>query len=570
MYGIGLGKFAENLTGGMVQGMTNAATLELMRQKQDLEKQKVIADTDYKNKHLELLKTHYDSLTEDNKQKARIGAIDTVSKMLKVGGPQAAKNVANTLFPTVGLEPLADIQPTEDPGTWHIITSGGKHFRANPDKGVVEPLTLSGGQPLPTTPDPWDVNLTDPKTGVSKSAYIDKNTMQPMTIPAVPPGGTMVPSSQATAIQTSPPAGGWGMGGNQTATAPVQKPDSPFVQGMRGLSQGMAPAATGAPVNPMMPPVGTPAPESPGSMIIPKVKEEKDTGTTLDMRFDDIRMRQATGKPVPPEDLAFVNSYLERKNSSAVARTEGWSDIKQENVVDTKDNNTPKYVSITELNRAAKDEPGRYVPTAAAEKAMKQTALLEDIRGNLQNTRNSISKLKTDFDEKTRLKLYQAVQSTDPSGSINNLITGEFGKSLTSEQQQYLVDVTNLIENSMAMRTLLGGGQSSDDMRKAIRNTIPGTGTFSKDYANKQLDRFEQVLNRLSRGVTNVPLRNVPGVGGGSELPADTVTINGKSMSMSDAVKSMRIDPENPGKSLNDAYSDEQLVSWLRAKYGPK
>jgi hypothetical protein len=62
---------------------------------------------------------------------------------------------------------------------------------------------------------------------------------------------------------------------------------------------------------------------------------------------------------------------------------------------------------------------------------------------------------------------------------------------------------------------------------------IPGPTTPTKGYAGKQLDAFEQVLNRLEKGIPTVPLRNQGGKSGnttpnqaGTGLP--TYDINGK------------------------------------------
>ena len=97
---------------------------------------------------------------------------------------------------------------------------------------------------------------------------------------------------------------------------------------------------------------------------------------------------------------------------------------------------------------------------------------------------------------------------SDPASAIGAALRGGVLGNLSSEQQDYLINLSQLVENSMAMRSVLGAGQGSDDMRRAIRSTIPGPNTPSKDYALKQLDKFEAVLNRLERGIPQVPLAN--------------------------------------------------------------
>ena len=59
----------------------------------------------------------------------------------------------------------------------------------------------------------------------------------------------------------------------------------------------------------------------------------------------------------------------------------------------------------------------------------------------------------------------------------------------------------------MAMRSVLGAGQGSEELRQAIMNTIPNVLTPNRKYAMNQLQLFENTLNRLMRGVPQVPLR---------------------------------------------------------------
>jgi len=212
-------------------------------------------------------------------------------------------------------------------------------------------------------------------------------------------------------------------------------------------------------------------------------------------------------------DDQISNAWAARQVKIAGARGEAYVGARMYSMIDTQ-TGQPKMVSGKVLNG---DSSGRYAPTGVAEKAMTKTALIEDIRGNLSNTRQSLSNVEG-FDEKSRLQIYKAMNSADPSSALSNLVSGKFGKSLTDNQQQYLVDMSLLTENAMAMRSVLGAGQGSDDMRKAIKATIPSAGTFSKSYANKQLNSFESVLNRLERGVPNVPIRPMQGSGGGKVL----------------------------------------------------
>jgi hypothetical protein len=197
--------------------------------------------------------------------------------------------------------------------------------------------------------------------------------------------------------------------------------------------------------------------------------------------------------------------------ASGAGRAQGYGDIRQITVIDTKDNNQMYTMTASDFKDANDKEPGRYLDSGKAQATLTKQALLSDIQGAIDNSRNSINNLKTDFDEKTRLLLYKATQSSNPSGMISNLINGELGKVLTTDQIDYLTDLQQLTENAMAMRSVLGAGQGSDQLRDAIKATIPNKGTFSKEMALSQINKFEQQLNRLSQGVAGIKLANPKG-----------------------------------------------------------
>jgi hypothetical protein len=214
-------------------------------------------------------------------------------------------------------------------------------------------------------------------------------------------------------------------------------------------------------------------------------------------------------------------SRLEVSVAGAEARGKSYGDIRQTTVLDTKNNNEMSTMTANDFHDANKEEPGRFLDSAKAQKALNSTALLQDIRGAITNSRKSTANLKTDFSETDRLLLYKAVSGSNPSGSISNFVNGQFGKALSIDQIDYLTDLNQLVENAMAMRAVLGAGQGSDQLRDAIKATIPNKGTFSKVYAQSQLDKFEQQVNRLARGVPTVKLANPQGIiESGGNIPA--------------------------------------------------
>jgi hypothetical protein len=213
----------------------------------------------------------------------------------------------------------------------------------------------------------------------------------------------------------------------------------------------------------------------------------------------------------PPTESEIQNYMQTAKEEAARAGRLAFGDIRQITVLDTRDNNNMITMTATEFNEANKKEPGRYLDSAKAQKTLTQRALLEDIHGAIKNSQGSISRLKSNFDETTRLLLYKAVTSTNPTGAISNIINGQFGKAMSPDQIDYLTDLNQVVENAMAMRSVLGAGQGSDQLRDAIKATVPNAGTFSKEMALAQLKKFEMQVNRLERGVAGVKLASPKG-----------------------------------------------------------
>jgi hypothetical protein len=185
-------------------------------------------------------------------------------------------------------------------------------------------------------------------------------------------------------------------------------------------------------------------------------------------------------------------------------------------MLDTKNGNAPVLVSGDEVQ----SNPGRYIPSGEGSKALNKTALLEDIRGNVKNVTDDFDAMVKEgagFDAGARAQL--AVALADPQSTAGQYIQS-FARNLTPSQQQYVIDLFQLRENAMAMRSVLGAGQGSEDLRRAIIQTLPGAGTPSVEFGKKQLARFQQVLDRLERGVPNVPLRT--DIGGGPSGAAAT------------------------------------------------
>lgn len=159
------------------------------------------------------------------------------------------------------------------------------------------------------------------------------------------------------------------------------------------------------------------------------------------------------------------------------------------------------------------NNPGRYAPAAQGTGAMGKEAVFQDIDFNIKNTRDAIRNLKSPFDATTRAQLALALRAPDPQSSIHEFLTGTYAKTLTPDQIDYTTALASLMENAMALRGVAGMGQGSDDLRQAILRAIPGPGTPSAAYANRQLDLFQGTVNRLHTGVPGVMENQGAGLG---------------------------------------------------------
>lgn len=200
--------------------------------------------------------------------------------------------------------------------------------------------------------------------------------------------------------------------------------------------------------------------------------------------------------------------------ASADARGKSYGRNRPVQVLDTFNGNRPVTVSAGE----AEDNPQRYVTQSGGEKALPREALIGDIRTSAQNVRKNLDVLNaTGFD---RAKLAAALG--DPSTTFQAYLQAIPRGSLDDRGQQFVSDLFNLREQAMAMRSVLGAGAGSEDMRRAILQTLPGVATPGQGFGEKQIDNLLAVLDRLERGVPNVPLTNRQGQSGapGSSAPA--------------------------------------------------
>lgn len=281
-------------------------------------------------------------------------------------------------------------------------------------------------------------------------------------------------------------------GGVQAALA---KPEMPF----SGSKMGVIDKRTGQVITPA-PTAVKPAPTSTGALYNtalndPDPAKRKAAQAVINkMNADKMKNSQNLG-------ANYINRWITLQKYYPV------------NVIDTKNNNQQVTMNRASLADAMQKEPGRYIMDTAGNtaQALTKTATVQDIQDAITNTRQSITGLKTDFTPQQRAQIALVLKDRDPRSALSNFLGSDFAKTLTDDQVNYITDLVQLQENAMAMRGVLGAGQGSEQLRSAILRTVPGMLTPDKKYGLTQLDKFNQQLNRLSRGIIKVPLRNDTG-----------------------------------------------------------
>ena len=246
----------------------------------------------------------------------------------------------------------------------------------------------------------------------------------------------------------------------------------------------------------------------------------------------------AVGMPPDPKDFAggvknpqfkqevqkYGQAVTDLKQKNALANTKergmafayGRAKYMQVPVLDS---DTQEMGFKTPLEIAATGN--KYKPLAEADKQMMKNAVFEDIKGAAGKLRAATQANAEGFSPGQVAQMTAAMQA-DPSGgvlasTISNLAHAGAKDSMTPKQQDQAIAMQQAYENAYALRGVAGMGAGSDQLRDAIRATLPGPSS-PPGYALKQLTAFEQQVNRLHRGVPNIKLREAGDTGAGDAV----------------------------------------------------
>jgi len=208
-----------------------------------------------------------------------------------------------------------------------------------------------------------------------------------------------------------------------------------------------------------------------------------------------------------PDEKSAALGYLATNPTPASTTTAGVQRMQvsvggREQQVINKETGELEFRNPEEINR----NPGLYAPAGAGSRAMSKNAIFQDLHYNIGTARKAIQGLGT-MDATTRAQLALALGDTDPHSALQTWLRGEVAQAMTPQQQEAVQAIAQLSENAMAIRSLAGMGQGAMDMRDAIRHTIPSGKSPSTQYMQEQLNKFEQVVSRLEKGV---PGMNAP------------------------------------------------------------
>ena len=160
---------------------------------------------------------------------------------------------------------------------------------------------------------------------------------------------------------------------------------------------------------------------------------------------------------------------------------------------------------------AAQNRPVRYTVASEYDKWSPRVNMLEDLRGSSRVVRSAINKLKAeggfDIEGDVKTAVYNAFYAEHPKTAMGQLIATGALANLTPDQQKYVIATAGMIEQAMGMRSILGTGQGSDQVREAITATIPSLLTPSADFALNQMDYFDGTLERVHQYIpSNIKL----------------------------------------------------------------
>lgn len=195
---------------------------------------------------------------------------------------------------------------------------------------------------------------------------------------------------------------------------------------------------------------------------------------------------------------AQVQSNADHRNQvAAQARAQAYASTREYGVIDSQTGGLA-MISPDVINK----NPGRYAPASQAIQVKNRSSLFDEIDYTSKQVNQAINDLPdTGFDAKSRAQISAVLRDNDPRSALSTFLSSEAAGTLSDAQVNYLTGLVSLDESAMSLRSLGGMGQGSDSVRNAIVRMLPGTGTPSKKYAQRQMQLFQGEVDQLRKSV---------------------------------------------------------------------
>jgi hypothetical protein len=232
------------------------------------------------------------------------------------------------------------------------------------------------------------------------------------------------------------------------------------------------------------------------------------TPTKLNATQNDIKNTIAEEQKISPDDVTWPQiheremlDFEKKAKITGEARGEAYGVSRKVNVYDTKTSGM-KTMNMNDFNKLNKAEPDRYLDEATAAPILEKTANFNEMLGSSGNVRKALDKM-PEFTTMQRIQLSMILRSRDSSSAVSSFLAGSIGQTLSPEQQDYVINLQNLIESAVRIART---GQGSDTLRGVIWDMIPSAATWSKEAAYKYLDAFDAEVARLKKGLPKIKL----------------------------------------------------------------
>lgn len=192
--------------------------------------------------------------------------------------------------------------------------------------------------------------------------------------------------------------------------------------------------------------------------------------------------------------------------SPAMARGEAYGANRPVQALDNEGNAVYMKAGDAERTGAA--------PLQAGSQIMSKQAQFKDIYSGIGNMRAAINGISQEpLGASTIAKLTMASRETDPTVYHQAVDTILGTEQLSEPQKDFIIAMRQLEERALSLRNLAGMGNGSDQVRAAIRATLPSAKSGDVSMMRKQLDAVTNLVDNLHTGVPNINTKGVPKTG---------------------------------------------------------